>query len=156
VTGQDGAYLARRLLAQGHEVFGGVRRTAAPGTWRLEELGVLDKVKLIEFELGDEASIKALLDAARPHEIYNLAGQSLVTASFDQPILTTALNAVAVAHLLEEIRRRYQDARFYQASSSEMFGRAIAAPQNEATAFHPLSPYAVSKVYAHHLTANYR
>src|SRR5262245_42329448 len=156
ITGQDGAYLACRLLARGYEVFGGVRRGTMPVVWRLEALGILDKIKLVEFELSDETSIKAALDTVRPHQVYNLAGQSLVAASFDQPTLTTAINSVAVVHLLEAIRRYHREGRFYQASSSEMFGRAAVTPQNESTPFCPQSPYAVSKVYAHLLTANYR
>jgi GDPmannose 4,6-dehydratase len=156
ITGQDGAYLARLLLADGYEVYGGVRRAGSSNLWRLEELGVRDKVRLVEFELLEETNLKSLIDELRPAEIYNLAGQSFVSTSFNQPLYTTRANAVAVAYLLEALRQGHPETRFYQASSSEMFGLAPAAPQSETTAFRPQSPYAISKVYAHWLTLNYR
>jgi GDPmannose 4,6-dehydratase len=156
IAGQDGAYLARLLLERGYEVYGGFRRGGTPSTWRLEALGILGRIRLIEFELLDGSEIKSKLAEVRPDEIYNLGGQSLVSASFDQPLRTTAVNSVAVAHILEAIRWHHRGVRFYQASSSEMFGHALTAPQNENTPFRPQSPYAVSKVYAHQLTALYR
>jgi GDPmannose 4,6-dehydratase len=156
VTGQDGAYLARLLVERGYEVFGGVRRRGPASTWRLEALGVGDRVRFVDFELLDEAAMKAQIDAIRPDEIYNLAGQSLVSASFDQPLYTARTNGIAVAHMLEILRRSGRETLFYQASTSEMYGRAATAPQREDTAFWPLSPYAIAKVYAHSLTANYR
>lgn len=156
VTGQDGAYLARLLLDRGYEVLGGVRRADAAGTWRLEALGVRERVRLVDFELLEESNLQAKLADIRPDEIYNLAGQSLVSASFGQPLYTTRANGIAVAHMLEILRQSHPHVRFYQASTSEMFGRAPASPQNETTAFVPQSPYAIAKVYAHWLTVNYR
>ncbi|MCW5770959.1 MAG: GDP-mannose 4,6-dehydratase [Rhodospirillaceae bacterium] len=156
ITGQDGAYLARLLLDRGYEVYGGARRPAAASTWRLEALGIRDRVRLVEFELFDEAAMKTQIAALRPDEIYNLAGQSLVSASFNQPLYTTRANGIAVAHMLEILRQGGRPIRFYQASTSEMFGRASESPQSETTAFQPQSPYAIAKVYAHWLTVNYR
>jgi GDPmannose 4,6-dehydratase len=156
ITGQDGAYLARLLLRQGYSVFGGVRRAGSANTWRLEALGLREKVRLVEFELLEEANIKTVIDEVKPHEIYNFAGQSFVSTSFHQPLYTTRANALAVAYLLEVLRQSCPDTRFYQASSSEMFGLALEAPQCETTAFRPQSPYAIAKVYAHWLTVNYR
>ena len=156
ITGQDGAYLARLLLEHGYEVWGGVRRAGSENSWRLEELGVRDKIRLVDFELLEESNIKSIVDELKPDAIYNLAGQSFVSTSFNQPLYTTRTNAVAVAYLLEALRQGHPETRFYQASSSEMFGLAPSAPQNETTAFCPQSPYAISKVYAHWLTVNYR
>jgi len=156
ITGQDGAYLARLLLDRGYEVYGGARRAAAATIWRLEALGVAGKIRLVDFELLEESNMQAQLAEIRPDEIYNLAGQSLVSASFGQPLYTARANGIAVAHMLEALRQAHPDVRFYQASTSEMFGRAPAAPQSEATGFFPQSPYAIAKVYAHWLTANYR
>ena len=156
ITGQDGAYLARLLLDRGYDVYGGVRRPASATVWRLEALGIRARVRLVNFELLDEAAMKMQIDAIRPDEIYNLAGQSLVSASFDQPLYTARANGIAVAHMLEILRQSRSETRFYQASTSEMYGRAAATPQGETTAFWPQSPYAIAKVYAHSLTANYR
>ncbi|MGH7003053.1 MAG: GDP-mannose 4,6-dehydratase [Alphaproteobacteria bacterium] len=156
ITGQDGAYLARLLLERGYEVHGGVRRAATATTWRLEALGIRDHVRLVDFELLEESNIRTKLAEIKPDEIYNLAGQSLVSASFGQPLYTTRANGIAVAHMLEALRQAHPHVRFYQASTSEMFGRAPAMPQNETTGFFPQSPYAIAKVYAHWLTVNYR
>jgi len=156
VTGQDGAYLARLLLERGYEVLGGVRRAATAADWRLVALGIRERVRLVDFELLEEANLQSKLAELKPDEIYNLAGQSLVSASFGQPLYTTRANGIAVAHMLESLRQSHPHVRFYQASTSEMFGRAPVAPQNETTGFFPQSPYAIAKVYAHWLTVNYR
>ena len=156
ITGQDGAYLARLLLARGYEVLGGARRAADAATWRLDALGIRERVRLVDFELLEESNLQSKLAEIRPDEIYNLAGQSLVSASFGQPLYTTRANGIAVAHMLEILRQSHPQVRFYQASTSEMYGRAPSSPQNETTAFVPQSPYAIAKVYAHWLTVNYR
>lgn len=156
ITGQDGAYLARLLLAEGYAVSGGARRLAGDAVWRLRALGVLDRVALAEFDLRDAAAVRAALRAARPDEIYNFAAQSFVGASFAHPAETAATNAGAVAALLEAVRELAPEARFYQASSSEMYGNAPVSPQDERTPFAPLSPYAAAKAEAHLLCRRYR
>ena len=156
ITGQDGALLARHLLERGYIVHGGVRNVAAADTWRLRALGIVDKVKLLSLELLDEAGLKRTLSEIEPDEFYNLAAQSSVRTSFEQPLYTTRANALAVTELLEAIRLEHPAMRFYQASSSDMFGKALESPQNETTGFRPHSPYAVAKAYAHWITANYR
>jgi GDPmannose 4,6-dehydratase len=154
ITGQDGSYLAELLLAEGYEVAGMVRRASTESVERIEHL--LDRVLLVQGDLLDQASLVRVLEETAPHEIYNLAAQSFVPTSFRQPVLTAEFTAVGVIRLLEAIRSAAPEARFYQASSSEMFGRAAETPQNEATPFHPRSPYGVAKVYAHLATVNYR
>lgn len=158
VTGQDGAYLAELLLSQGHTVYGTFRRTSSVNFWRLQELGVLDhpNLKLVEFDLIDASACIRLLDMSQPDCVYNLAAQSFVGASFQQPIATAQMTGVGALNLLEAIRQVNDEIRFYQASSSELYGRAPAAPQNEDTPFHPRSPYAVAKLFAHWITINYR
>jgi GDPmannose 4,6-dehydratase len=154
ITGQDGSYLAEWLLSQGYEVFGVVRRASAPNLWRIE--GLLDRVQLKPADLLDQLSLIRLIDEVQPHELYNLAAMSFVPASWDQPLLTGEYNAQGVTRVLEAIRQVDTSIRFYQASSSEMFGKVREVPQTELTPFYPRSPYGVSKVYGHYITVNYR
>lgn len=158
ITGQDGAYLAQHLLSQGHTVYGAFRRTSSVNFWRLQELGILDHpdLKLIEFDLLDVGSCLRLLDKSEPSYVYNLAAQSFVGVSFEQPIATAQMTGVGPLHLLESIRRVNDKIKFYQASSSELYGRVHISPQNEDTPFHPRSPYAVAKLFGHWITVNYR
>lgn len=158
VTGQDGAYLARLLLAEGFNVFGGCRRGSSLNVWRLNELGISEheKLELVEFDLLDAGGAIRLLDRIRPTHVYNLAAQSFVGVSFDQPFATGLITGLGPLHLLEAIRIVDPSIRFYQASSSEMYGQAQAVPQTETTPFYPRSPYAAAKLYAHWLTINYR
>ncbi len=154
ITGQDGSYLAEHLLAEGYEVFGMIRRLSAPNVWRIEHL--LDRVTLKPADLLDQLSLLRLIDEVRPHEIYNLAAMSFVPASWDQPMLTGEFNSLGVTRMLDAVRRVDPSIRFYQASSSEMFGKVREVPQTELTPFHPRSPYGVAKVFAHYITVNYR
>jgi GDPmannose 4,6-dehydratase len=158
ITGQDGAYLAAHLLARGYRVFGTFRRGSSVNFWRIEELGIAqhERLTLIEFDLTDFGSGVRLLERARPQEVYNLAAQSFVAVSFDQPVNTGLTTGIGVVNLLEAIRMVDPSIRFYQASTSEMFGRVQAMPQDEATPFYPRSPYGVAKLYAHWMTVNYR
>ncbi len=156
ITGQDGAYLAKFLLSKGYRVFGAARRSSVMNAGRLVELGIEKEVEFIPFELAEYANIHRLIADLRPDELYNLGAQSFVSTSFDQPIYTAEVDAVAVTRLLETIRTVSPDTRFYQASSSEMFGQARETPQTEETPFHPRSPYGVAKVYGHWITVNYR
>ncbi len=155
IGGQDGAYLARLLLERGYGVIGGARNIADDTLWRLRSLGVLDRIELVVLDLRDPAGFADVLRARRPDAIYNLAAQSLVSESFANPGETEATNAAAVARMLDDLRGIAPEARFYQASSSEMFG-GESPPQDEATPFHPLSPYAASKAKAHLLCRQYR
>jgi GDPmannose 4,6-dehydratase len=154
ITGQDGSYLAEWLLSQGYQVFGLVRRVSSPVHERIAHL--LDRVTLMPGDLLDTGSLLAALDQARPSEVYNLAAQSFVKDSFTEPVLTGEVTGLGVARLLEAVRRTDSSIRFYQASSSEMFGKAREVPQRETTPFHPRSPYGVAKAYGHYLTVNYR
>ena len=157
ITGQDGSYLAELLLEKDYEVFGLVRRTSLPNTARIAH--ILDRVTLIPGDLLDSASIARAISLAQPHEVYNLAAQSHVGESFRQPLATAEINAIGVARLLEVLRCHKKDMRFYQASTSELFGQAEALEcecRNEDSAFRPRSPYAIAKLYAHHLVRNYR
>jgi GDPmannose 4,6-dehydratase len=154
ITGQDGSYLAELLLEKGYEVFGAVRRASTENVERITHLA--DDVTLLQADLLDEGSLVSALEEARPNEVYNLAAQSFVPTSWSQPVLTAEFTAVGVTRLLEAIRRVNPSIRFYQASSSEMFGKVRQVPQNEETPFHPRSPYGVAKVYAHFITVNYR
>jgi GDPmannose 4,6-dehydratase len=154
ITGQDGSYLAELLLEKGYEVFGMIRRSSAPNLWRIEHL--LDRLTLKPADLLDQLSLLRLVDEVRPHEFYNLAAMSFVPASWDQPMLTGEFNSQGVTRILDVIRRVDPGIRFYQASSSEMFGKVRQVPQNELTPFYPRSPYGVSKVFAHYITVNYR
>ena len=154
VTGQDGSYLAELLLEEGYEVFGMVRRASTESVERISHL--LDRITLVQADLLDQASLAAALDEARPSEVYNLAAQSFVPTSWRQPVLTAEFTAVGVTRLLEALRSVDPSIRYYQASSSEMYGRVRESPQTELTPFHPRSPYGVAKVYGHFITMNYR
>jgi GDPmannose 4,6-dehydratase len=154
VTGQDGSYLAELLLEEGYEVYGLVRRSSSA---RLDRIAhVQDRLKLVQGDLLDQSSLQRALAESRPAEVYNLAAQSFVPRSFDEPVLTAEITALGVTRLLEAVRHVCPDARFYQASTSEMFGDAEESPQKETTPFHPRSPYGVAKVYAHWMTVNVR
>ncbi len=154
ITGQDGAYLAEFLLGKGYEVHGMVRRASTEGFERMEHLR--SRLHLHQADLLDQLSIVTLLSAVRPHEVYNLAAQSFVPTSFSQPLMTAEFTALGVTRVLEAIRLIDSSIRFYQASSSEMFGRVQEEPQNENTPFWPRSPYGVAKAYGHWITVNYR
>jgi GDPmannose 4,6-dehydratase len=154
VTGQDGSYLAELLLTKGYEVHGVVRRSSTEAFERIAQIRA--RLQLHQADLLDQSSLVSALRAARPHEVYNLAAQSFVPTSWVQPSLTGEFTAIGVTRMLDAIRLVDPEIRFYQASSSEMFGKAREAPQNEATAFYPRSPYAVAKVYGHWITVNYR
>jgi GDPmannose 4,6-dehydratase len=158
ITGQDGAYLAKLLLDKGYLVYGAHRRNSSANFWRLEELGIWGhpNLRLAEFDLTDQASASRLIKTAEPDEVYNLAAQSFVGASFEQPVATANINAIGTLNLLEAIRENKPDTKFYQASTSEMFGKVQETPQNENTPFYPRSPYGVSKLFAHWITINYR
>ena len=154
ITGQDGSYLAEFLLEKGYEVVGMVRHASTPNLWRIEHL--LDRVQLRHADLLDQLSMIRVIEEVHPHEFYNLAAMSFVPASWDQPMLTGEFNALGVTRILDAIREVDTSIRFYQASSSEMFGKVREVPQTEATPFYPRSPYGVAKVFGHHITVNYR
>lgn len=156
ITGQDGAYLARLLLEKGYRVVGGVRRNAQYNCTRLERLGIKDKVNLIDFDLSDHYSIENAIRDVKPDEFYNLAAQSFVGASWSYPLQTSDVNGIGVLRILEVLRRELPTCKFYQASTSEMFGKIQEESQCETTPLYPRSPYGVSKVYSHFLTINYR
>ncbi len=154
ITGQDGSYLAELLLDKGYEVYGIVRRASTPSDERISHLG--DRIELLVGDLSDESSLLQCLEDAQPDEVYNLAAQSFVGDSWRQPIYTGDVDGLGVTRLLNAIRRVRPRARFYQASTSEMFGGTNEAPQRETTPFHPRSPYGVAKAYGHYITLNYR
>jgi GDPmannose 4,6-dehydratase len=154
ITGQDGSYLADLLLEEGYEVYGMVRRASTENFERINH--ITDKIKLEQADLLDELSLIKLLEAVQPDEIYNLAAMSFVPTSWTQPVLTGEFTAIGVSRILEAVRFACPTAKFYQASSSEMYGKVREVPQNELTPFYPRSPYAVSKVYGHYITVNYR
>ena len=154
ITGQDGSYLAELLLDKGYEVFGVVRRLSAPNVWRIQHL--LERITLIQADLLDQLSLIKAVEQAQPHEFYNLGAMSFVPASWDQPMLTGEFNAQGVTRALEAIRAVNPKIRFYQASSSEMYGRVLEVPQTEKTPFYPRSPYGCTKVFGHYITVNYR
>lgn len=158
ITGQDGAYLAELLLSKGYKVFGTYRRSSSVNFWRINELGLAShpNLELCEYDLTDLAASIRLLEHARPKEVYNLAAQSFVGVSFDQPVTTAEITGIGALNLLEAIRIVDRSIRFYQASTSEMFGKVQAVPQSETTPFYPRSPYGVAKLYAHWMTINYR
>lgn len=158
ITGQDGAYLAQLLLEKGYEVFGTYRRNSSVNFWRIEELGIQahPNLKLVEFDLLDMGSCIRLLQSSGATEVYNLAAQSFVGVSFDQPSATAQITGIGALNLLEAIRTVDTKIRFYQASTSEMFGLVQEVPQKESTPFYPRSPYGVAKLYAHWMTVNYR
>jgi GDPmannose 4,6-dehydratase len=154
ITGQDGSYLAELLLDKGYRVVGMTRRSSTAGGERIEH--ILDRLELIQGDLLDQASLVSALRETRPTEVYNLAAQSFVPTSWNQPVLTGEFTALGVTRMLDAVRQVDPGIRFYQASSSEMFGRVLEVPQTESTAFHPRSPYGVAKAYGHFLTVNYR
>lgn len=158
ITGQDGAYLSSFLLAKGYRVFGAYRRTSSVNFWRIESLGIdrHPNLKLVEYDLTDMGSAIRLLEKTEPNEVYNLAAQSFVGISFDKPITTGEITGIGALNLLEAIRIVNSSIKFYQASTSEMFGKVQKIPQDEDTAFYPRSPYGVSKLFAHWMTVNYR
>jgi GDPmannose 4,6-dehydratase len=158
VTGQDGAYLSQLLLEKGYEVFGMARRTSTGGfqDGRLRWLGIVDRVKIVDGDLHDLSSLMRLVKEIEPDEVYNLAAQSFVGTSWHQPILTAQVTALGVTNMLEAVRLARPSARFYQASSSEMYGLIQESHQSEKTPFYPRSPYAVAKLYGHWITVNYR
>jgi GDPmannose 4,6-dehydratase len=158
VTGQDGAYLAELLLGKGYQVFGAYRRTSSVNFWRMQELGVVGhpNLHLVELDLTDLSACIRLVERSGASEIYNLAAQSFVGVSFDQPITTAEITGLGAVNVLEAIRLVNPQIRFYQASTSEMFGKVQAIPQSEATPFYPRSPYGIAKLYAHWMTINYR
>lgn len=154
ITGQDGSYLAELLLGKGYEVFGAVRRSSTEGNQRINH--IVDRIHLIQADLLDQSSLTTAVAESQPHEVYNLAAQSFVPTSWNQPVLTAEFTAVAVTRMLEAIRAVDTSIRFYQASSSEMFGSVVETPQRESTPFYPRSPYGVAKTYGHYITVNYR
>lgn len=156
ITGQDGAYLAQFLLKKGYRVYGAFRRSSTVNLERLEYLGITDQVELVPLDLLDLGSIIRVLERVQPDEVYNLAAQSFVAVSFDQPVATGQITGLGAVNVLEAIRTVNPKIKFYQASSSEMFGKVQTVPQNEQTPFYPRSPYAAAKVYAHWMTVNYR
>lgn len=158
ITGQDGAYLAKLLLEKGYKVYGTVRRLSSQNLWRIEDLGVKShpNLELVDFDLTDEAGAIRMMDRCEPDEVYNLAAQSFVGVSFEQPATTAQITGLGATHLLEAIRMVNPKIRYYQASTSEMFGKVQEIPQTEKTPFWPRSPYGVAKLYAHWMTINYR
>jgi len=156
ITGQDGAWLSKLLLDKGYEVYGGIRRTSFKNTRNLDVLGITNQIKLIDFDLLEYSNIISVIREGQYDEFYNLAAQSFVGVSFKQPIVTANTDAIAVAYILESLRTESPQTKFYQASTSEMFGKVQAVPQKETTPFYPRSPYGVAKLYAHWLTVNYR
>jgi GDPmannose 4,6-dehydratase len=154
ITGQDGSYLAEFLLEKGYTVYGMVRRSSSQRFERIHH--ILDKMELIEGDLTDQSSLDDAIKTIAPDEVYNLASQSFVPTSWNQPVLTSDVTGTGVTRMLEAIRKHKPDAKFYQASTSEMFGKVQETPQNETTPFYPRSPYGVAKVYAHWITVNYR
>jgi len=158
ITGQDGAYLAELLLEKGYEVYGAYRRTSSVNFWRIEELGIKNhkRLHLIEYDLTDQANSIRMVSEIQPDEIYNLAAQSFVGVSFEQPLTTANITGLGCLHLLEAIRIVNPKIKFYQASTSEMFGKVQEIPQKETTPFYPRSPYGVAKLYAHWMVINYR
>jgi GDPmannose 4,6-dehydratase len=156
ITGQDGAYLAQLLTQKGYRVYGALRRSSSPNLWRLQELGIVDEVQFVLADLSEYSNLQRVVAQVRADEVYNLAAQSFVGASFEQPIYTADTTGMAVVRLLEAIRMAAPDTRFYQASTSELFGHVQETPQRETTPFYPRSPYGVAKLYAHWITVNYR
>jgi len=156
ILGQDGAYLARLLLKKGYNVYGTYRRSSTPNFWRLQYLNIFDKIELIPTDVLDSASIGSALKKSQPKEVYNLAAQSFVGVSFDQPLYTSEVTGLGNLRILDEIKKFDDKIKFYQASSSEMFGNEKTPRKNEETIFQPASPYAIAKVFAHHMTNMYK
>src|SRR5579885_1533343 len=156
VTGQDGAYLAKLLLEKGYRVVGGLRRSSNSALSRLRMLGIADRIEYADLDLAELTNIMRALDRIKPDEIYNLAAQSFVGLSFEQPLYTSDIDGLGPMRILEAARQAVPKVRFYQASTSEMFGKAVSSPQDETTPFHPRSPYGIAKLFAHWTTVNYR
>ena len=156
ISGQDGAYLAQHLLKENYKVIGAERRSASSNHWRLKELGINNDIEFIDFELTEFTNIFRSIDHFEPDEFYNLAAQSFVASSFETPTMTSDVTGMGVVRILESIRQINPKIKFYQASSSEMFGKVHETPQSENTLFHPRSPYGVAKLYGHWITVNYR
>jgi len=154
ITGQDGSYLAEFLLSKGYEVYGVVRRSSLEKYDRIEHIA--DRVRCVEGDLTDQSSLDQAIEQIQPDEVYNMAAQSFVPVSWNQPALTADVTGLGALRVLEAIRKHSPKTRFLQASSSEMFGKVVESPQSETTRFHPRSPYGVAKVFAHHITVNYR
>jgi len=155
-TGQDGSYLAKSLLNKGYKVYGGERRSTTNKYWRLDEMGITDDVEFIELDVIDQANIRRAVEKTKPDVVYNLAAQSFVGLSFEQPELATLIDAMGVLRMVESIRQVNPKIKFYQASTSELYGKVQETPQTEKTKFWPRSPYGVAKLYGHHITINYR
>ncbi len=156
IRGQDGAYLAKLLLEKGYRVYGADRRSSDAGNWRLKELGIEQDVEVVYMDLLELTNIMRTVERVKPDEVYNLAAQSFVGVSFEQPILTSEVDAMGVLRLLEAIRTIKPDTKFYQASTSELYGKVQEIPQTEKTPFYPRSPYGVAKLFGHWMTVNYR
>ena len=156
ITGQDGAYLSKLLLNHDYKVYGAYRRSSSLNPWRLDELGILDPIDLVPFELLEKSNIERIIKKIKPDEIYNFAAQSYVAVSFENPIYTAETDAIGTLRILESIRMKNKRIKFYQASSSEMFGKMNETALNEKSKFYPRSPYAASKAFSHYITINYR
>lgn len=156
VMGQDGSYLSKLLLEKGYKVYGARRRNGSGNDWRHKYLGIENQVEMVDFELLEQTNIQRSIEKIKPDEIYNLAAQSFVGTSFEQPVYTGLVDGMAVTYMLEAIRQVNPKIKFYQASTSEMFGKVEEIPQKETTPFHPRSPYGVAKLYAHWINRNYR
>lgn len=156
ITGQDGAYLAKLLLTKNYKVYGLLARRSSDTLWRLRELNIVDDIEFIDGDIADATSVQRAIIKTRPHETYNLAAQSFVGTSWNQPVVTGMIDGLGVTHVLEAIRQFSPETRFYQASTSEMFGLVQAELQDETTPFYPRSPYGVAKLYGHWITVNYR
>ncbi len=156
ISGQDGAYLSKLLLEKGYKVIGGERRSASGTLWRLKELGIENDIEITDFELAEFTNIYRAIEKYEPEEVYNLAAQSFVASSFEIPTMTADVTGLGVSRVLEAIRKINPKIKFYQASSSEMFGKVVETPQNENTPFYPRSPYAAAKLFGHWITVNYR
>lgn len=156
ILGQDGAYLAQHALEAGHRVVGGARRSSSRNTWRLAELGIDRDVELVDFELLEDSNIRQCIERLKPDRLFNLAAQSFVGTSFSQPLFTSDVDAMGTLRVLEAVRQICPTSKFYQASTSEMFGHVVETPQRETTPLYPRSPYGVAKVFAHYMTRNYR
>ena len=156
VSGQDGAYLSKLLLKKGYRVIGGERRSASGSLWRLKDLNIENDVEITDFELSEFTNIYRTIEKYKPNEIYNLAAQSFVGASFEMPTMTSDITGLGVSRILEAIRQINPDIKFYQASSSEMFGKVSETPQTENTPFYPRSPYGIAKLFGHWMTINYK
>ena len=156
VTGQDGCYLAKNLLDKGYKVYGAVKHTTGIQNWRLDEMGITNDIEYVDVDIVDQANVRRMIDKTKPDEVYNLAAQSFVALSFEQPEMAALIDGVGVLRVLETIYQVNPDIKFYQASTSELFGKVQEIPQNENTKFYPRSPYACAKLYGHSITINYR